>query len=122
MKKAGKIIAVIIGLCVAAAIVFYISRPYSDAVTISGIERGAHCGALVKSGGVYYELQASDSFAELFAFDEWKYTRKKLMAIRQSCFDLPRNGLLRFILMELLWLITAMLQANKNQVHTIRLR
>lgn len=77
MKKAGKVMAVIIGLCVAAAIVLYISRPYSEAVTISGIERGAHYGALVKSGGVYYELQASDSFVELFAFDEWKPTRKK---------------------------------------------
>lgn len=76
MKKIWKILivitVVILGLCVMAVIAFYSFRPYSDNVTISGLERGASGSALVKTEDGYYELQASDSFAELFAFDEWE--------------------------------------------------
>ena len=81
MKKLWKIlitmVAAILGLCVAAMIAFYSFRPYSDNVTISGLERGASGSALVKTEDGYYELQASGSFVELFAFDEWDQTRKK---------------------------------------------
>ena len=81
MKKGRKVLlallAIFLGLCVVAIIAFYAFREYSDNVMIPGLEQGASGGTLVKTAEGYYELQPSDRFAELFAFDEWEQTREK---------------------------------------------
>jgi len=72
-------ISVLACVVLGAIVIFAIhaSRPYSDAVTLSGIERGAGGGALVKMDDEYYELQATDIFSGLFLFDKWEQIRKK---------------------------------------------
>lgn len=77
MKKLGKILLLALCLCVVVCVILYIFRPHTPYVTIPEIERGANGSALVKLGEGYYELQASDSFAELFAFDEWEQTQNR---------------------------------------------
>ena len=71
-------ISVLVCVVLGAVAIFAIHsfRPYSDAVTLSGIERGAGGGVLIKTGDEYYEIQAADSFAELFLFDKWEQIRK----------------------------------------------
>ena len=73
----GLSVFVCVVLSAVAIFVIHSSRPYSDAVTISGIAQGVGGGALVKVDDEYYELQAADSFSELFLFDKWEQIQKK---------------------------------------------
>lgn len=58
----------------AGPVIYYVARPLDPLVKISGVQNETQeegDRVLVKLGDAYYEVDSSDEFASVFAFDQW---------------------------------------------------
>ena len=79
MKKLLLILVLAFFLFIALVVLSFINRPYSDCVTVEGIENAALNGGVImaKIGDDYYEIETSSELCDLFSSGDWEMTREK---------------------------------------------